>query len=169
MAVVYALLLLGAARLTGHDTLGGLLAVGVVAVTVHPAYSYLRRHIERWVYGLRCDPRAAIRLLADRADAADPNGLVAAVAEAVAAALRVDRVRIERSVAPDDGALCEPMVQRGERIGYLAVDVPAARVIAHFATGTGSSAAAFPSLTEREREVLEMIAAGKGNRRSPTN
>ncbi len=39
----------------------------------------------------------------------------------------------------------------------------AARVISHFAQGAGSSAAAFPSLTEREREVLEMIAAGKGN------
>jgi DNA-binding NarL/FixJ family response regulator len=39
----------------------------------------------------------------------------------------------------------------------------AARVISHFAQGAGSSAAAFPSLTERESEVLEMIAAGKGN------
>jgi DNA-binding NarL/FixJ family response regulator len=36
-------------------------------------------------------------------------------------------------------------------------------VIEHFATGGGSSRAAFPSLTEREREVLELIAAGKGN------
>ena len=36
-------------------------------------------------------------------------------------------------------------------------------MISHFAQGAGSSAAAFPSLTEREREVLEMIAAGKGN------
>jgi len=39
----------------------------------------------------------------------------------------------------------------------------AQRVIAHFASGSGSTAAAFPSLTDREREVLEMIAAGKGN------
>jgi DNA-binding NarL/FixJ family response regulator len=39
----------------------------------------------------------------------------------------------------------------------------AQRVVAHFASGSGSRAAAFPSLTEREREVLEMIAAGKGN------
>jgi DNA-binding NarL/FixJ family response regulator len=39
----------------------------------------------------------------------------------------------------------------------------AERVIAHFASGSGSSAASFPSLTEREREVLEMVAAGKGN------
>jgi DNA-binding NarL/FixJ family response regulator len=38
-----------------------------------------------------------------------------------------------------------------------------ARVICHFAQGAGSSAAALPSLTVREREVLEMIAAGKGN------
>ena len=39
----------------------------------------------------------------------------------------------------------------------------AARIIAHFASGSGSTAAAFPALTEREREVLEMVAAGKGN------
>ena len=39
----------------------------------------------------------------------------------------------------------------------------AARVISHFASGSGSTSLAFPSLTDREREVLEMIAAGKGN------
>jgi DNA-binding NarL/FixJ family response regulator len=39
----------------------------------------------------------------------------------------------------------------------------AQRVVAHFAHGSAADAAAFPSLTEREREVLEMIAAGKGN------
>ena len=39
----------------------------------------------------------------------------------------------------------------------------AVRLISHFATGSGSTASAFPSLTDREREVLELIAAGKGN------
>ena len=39
----------------------------------------------------------------------------------------------------------------------------AARVIRHFASGSGSNAAAFPALTERARAVLELIAAGKGN------
>ena len=39
----------------------------------------------------------------------------------------------------------------------------AVRVIGHFASGSGSTASAFPALTEREREVLELIAAGKGN------
>jgi len=39
----------------------------------------------------------------------------------------------------------------------------ARRVIAHFASGPGSTTAAFPSLTDREREVLELVAAGMGN------
>ena len=39
----------------------------------------------------------------------------------------------------------------------------ARRVVEHFATGTGSAKAVFPTLTDREREVLELIAAGRGN------
>jgi DNA-binding NarL/FixJ family response regulator len=39
----------------------------------------------------------------------------------------------------------------------------AARVISHFTSRAGSTAATFPALTEREREVLEMVAAGRGN------
>ena len=39
----------------------------------------------------------------------------------------------------------------------------ARRVVEHFATGTGSAKAQFPTLTDREREVLELIAAGRGN------
>lgn len=39
----------------------------------------------------------------------------------------------------------------------------ASRVLDHFAHGAGSIVAAFPSLTDREREVLDLIAAGKGN------
>ena len=39
----------------------------------------------------------------------------------------------------------------------------ARRVVEHFAQGVGSTKATFPSLTDREREVLELIAAGRGN------
>jgi DNA-binding NarL/FixJ family response regulator len=39
----------------------------------------------------------------------------------------------------------------------------ARRVLAHFSHGAGSTATAFPALTPRERDVLEMVAAGKGN------
>ncbi len=39
----------------------------------------------------------------------------------------------------------------------------ARRVITHFASSSGRAVAAFPALTEREREVLDLLAAGKGN------
>ena len=39
----------------------------------------------------------------------------------------------------------------------------ARRVLAHFSHGAGASATAFPALTPRERDVLELVAAGKGN------
>jgi two-component system NarL family sensor kinase len=127
VVAVYALLLFATDRLIGNGTVGGLLAVGVVAVAVHPAYSFLRRRIERWVYGLRSDPGAAIRLLADRAEAADPDGLIAAVTDAVAAALRVDRVWVETSGSLQDTALRAHMVHRGEHVGHLAIEVPPGR------------------------------------------
>jgi signal transduction histidine kinase len=127
VVAVYALLLFATDRLTGNGTAGGLLAVGIVAVAVHPAYLGLRRWIERWIYGLRSDPQAAIRLLADRAESAGTNALIAAVTEAVAAALRVDRVWVETSATQPDQALRAPMVHRGEEIGQLAIEVPPGR------------------------------------------
>ena len=119
----YALLLLATDRVFGNGTVGGLLAVGVVAVAVHPGYSFLRRRIERWVYGLRSEPHEAIRLLADRADAADPEGLIDAVTVAVAEALRADRARI----GPAGSGV--PLLHRGERLGDLAVDLPPGRTL----------------------------------------
>ncbi|WP_433065354.1 sensor histidine kinase [Dactylosporangium sp. CS-033363] len=144
VVAVYALLLFGTDRLVGNGTAGGLLAVGVVAVAVHPAQSVLRGRIERWVYGLRADPRAALQLLAARAEAADPDGLRVAVAEAVADALRVDGVRIVDTARPGDTAPSEgtappgdaappgdgghvvrvPMVHRGAGVGVLEVAAP---------------------------------------------
>lgn len=130
--LTYLLLVVGVVGVYGlllfaTDRLGGLLAVGVVAVAVHPAYSFLRQRIERWVYGLRADPRAAIRLLADRAEAADPDGLIAAVTDAVTVALRVDRVWVETTGTGPDPALRTRMVHRDEHVGDLAIQVPPGR------------------------------------------
>ena len=101
----------------------------VVAVAVHPAYSWLRQRIERWVYGYRSQPHQALRLLADRADAAEPEALVASITQAVAEALRVDSVWVDAGAedGDDDHVVRTPLVHRGERLGDLAVEVPAGR------------------------------------------
>ena len=59
-----------------------------------------------------------------------------------------DIVRAVRAVAAGD-ALFGPSVAR--------------RVMEHFASARDPARDAFPTLTEREREVLRLIAAGKGN------
>jgi two-component system, NarL family, sensor kinase len=127
IVAVYGLLLFLTGRLFGDRTAGGLVGVGVVAVAVHPAYLWLRRWCERWVYGLRSDPRTAIRLMGDRAEAADPDGLIVAVTDAVAVALKVERAWVELSDPRPDQALRTPMVHRGAQVGYLAVEVPPGR------------------------------------------
>lgn len=137
VVAIYALLLLaagwfgswaGSGRLGGSVTIGGLLAVAAVAVAVHPAQSWLRQRIERWVYGYRSQPHQALRLLAQRADAAEPDALVPAVTEAVAEALRVDRVWVSSDPAHDDEREVRvPLVHRGEQLGHLAVEVPPGR------------------------------------------
>jgi len=157
VVAVYALLLFATDRLTGNGTVGGLLAVGVVAVAVHPAYSFLRWRIERWVYGLRSDPRAAIRLLADRAEAADATGLIAAVTEAVAAALSVDRVRVETSPGEPDAALRVPMVHRGERVGDLAIEVPAGREFAESDLDLVEDLARYAAILVRSQQLNDEL------------
>ena len=125
----YALLLYAAERVTGRATVGGLVAVAAVAVAVHPAYLWLRLRIERWVYGYRSQPHHALRLLADRAEAAAPDTLWAAVTEAVAEALRVERVWVESddAAAKDDPEVRVPLVHRGQGLGNLAIAVPPGR------------------------------------------
>jgi len=39
----------------------------------------------------------------------------------------------------------------------------ARRVIEHFSIGAGSTRTVFPTLTDRERQILDLIAAGRGN------
>lgn len=129
VVALYALLLAVAEQLGGSGTVGGLLAVVVVAVAVHPAYSWLRQRIERWVYGYRAQPRQALRLLADRTDAAEPEALVASISEAVAEALRVSSAWVDTGTAgSDDGHIVRaPLEHRGQRLGDLAIEVPDGR------------------------------------------
>ncbi len=130
---IYAGVLWLAGRVFDGGTVGGLLAVAVVAVAVQPAHTFLRRRAERWVYGDRSDPRAALRRLSDRVEqTTDPDLVVQTVTDSVADALKVERVWVElvRDAAvrrPGDGVIRVPLAHRGERLGDLAVEVPPGR------------------------------------------
>jgi signal transduction histidine kinase len=132
---LYALLLLAAAALVGSGTPGGLLAVGVVAVAVHPAYAWLHRRTERWVYGYRVEPHRALRLLADRVDSAGDAALTGAITAVVAEALRVERVWLGGADGPETGAdpqvVQTPLLHRGEQVGELVVELPPGRRLDH--------------------------------------
>ena len=128
----YALVLLLTGRWVGNDSVGGLIAVGVVAVALLPAHGWLRRRVERIVYGDRSNPGLALRRLADRVEGAtDPAGVIDSVSASVVDALRVERAWIERDAVPDstddDRVVRVPLVHRGERLGDLAVEVPRGR------------------------------------------
>ncbi len=165
IVAVYALLLELTQHLFGQRTVGGLIAVGVVAVAVAPAYSALRRSSERWVYGLRADPRTAIRLMADRVEAADPDGLIVALTEAVAAALKVDRVWVELSEPGRDGALRTLMVHRGEQVGYLVVEVPPGRDLAESDQKLLSDLARYAAILVRSEQLNDELRVAKSNHR----
>lgn len=126
----YALLLLITARLFGNPSMSGLLAVGVVAILVHPVYAWLRLRIERWVYGYRSEPHEALRVLAHRAQTADPLQLTESITATVAELLKVDRVWVEQLKDPpriETHVVRTPLVHRGTRLGDLAVSVPEGR------------------------------------------
>jgi two-component system, NarL family, sensor kinase len=123
----YAGLLTLADHIFGNRSAGGLVAVGLVAVLVHPTYSWLRRSIERLVYGYRSDPAVALRRLGASVESSDPLRVVDAITRSVAEALKVDDVWVElKGESPRDEAhvVRLPLVHSGERLAELAVRVP---------------------------------------------
>lgn len=127
--VLYAALLLLTERLLTNRSAAGLFAAAVVAVAVQPAHAWLRRRIERAVYGYRSQPHEALRMLADRAELADPLGLTESITATVAEALKVEQAWVEEDSEPEPGerVLRAPLVHRGVRLGDLAVGVPPGR------------------------------------------
>ncbi len=126
----YAVLLTLADRAFGNRSAGGLVAVGLVAVLVHPTYAWLRRGIERRVYGYRSDPAVALRRLGASVESSDPLHVVDTITTSVAEALKIDDVWVEftgQVPSDDDHVVRVPLIHRGERVGDLAVDVPSGR------------------------------------------
>ena len=168
---LYALLLFGADRLLGDSSAGGLLAVGIVAVAVHPAYAFLRRRIERWVYGYRADPAAALRRLGASVESADPLHVVDTITDSVADAVKVDRVWVElhEGRAAEEGSQEQsdprtarvPLVHRGERIGALAVEVPAGRTLSAADTALLHDLAQHAAVTVRAAQLAAELQASR--------
>ena len=124
------MLLLVTGRVFTSGSVGGVVAVGVVVVAVQPAYAGLRRRIERWVYGYRSEPHQAVRMLADRAELADPLQLTESITATVAESLKIDRVWVEQLGHPlgaGDNVVRTPLVHRGVRLADLAVQIPDGR------------------------------------------
>ncbi len=164
VAGCYALLLLGTDRLFGDSAVGGLLAVAVVAVAVQPAYALLNTRVERWVYGYRSDPAAALRRLGTSLESADPLDVVDTIAASVADALRVEHAWVETGDAGDSD---EPvvtrvaLVHRGERIGDLAVEVPPGRNLSAADTALLHDLARHAAVTVRAAQLARELQASR--------
>jgi signal transduction histidine kinase len=114
----------------GYRSAGGPVAVAVVAVLAHPTYAFLRRRIERIVYGYRADPALALRRLGADVESSDPLHVTCAIADSVARALKVDDAWVEASgqlVRGSGNVVRVPLLHQGERVGDLAVNVPRGR------------------------------------------
>jgi two-component system NarL family sensor kinase len=161
---LYALLLFAADQLFGDSAAGGLVAVGIVAVAVQPAYAFLRKRIEQWVYGYRSDPAAALRRLGASVESADPLHVVDTITASVADALKVERVWVEvpgEQVSDDPRATRIPLVHRGNRIGDLALEVPAGRTLSPADTALLHDLAQHAAVTVRAVQLAGELQASR--------
>lgn len=160
----YAALLALADLVLGHRSAGGLVAVCLVAVAVHPTYALLRRRIERWVYGYRSDPAAALRRLGADVESADPLRVVDTITASVADALRADRVWVRTSGGPgwdDPRVTVVPLVHRGDRIGDLVVGLPPGRSLSAADTALLHDLARHAAVTVRAAQLAGELQASR--------
>ena len=161
---VYVGLLWVTDRLFGDGTVGGVAAVVVVAVIAAPLHGWIRRRTERWVYGYRSEPAAALRRLDANVERADPLQVVDTITDSIADALKVDRVWVEPADTPlsDDPATFRvPLVHRNERIGDLAVQVPAGRSMTAADTSLLRDLARQAAVTVRVSELATELQASR--------
>ena len=164
VVAVYALSLAVAERLVGDSALGGVIAVALVAVVMQPAYSTLRRRIERWVYGYRSEPAIALRRLGASLESADPLHVVEAIATSVREALKVDRVWVAAPGSEqglDPRAVRVPLIHRDELIGHLVVEVSAGRRLSPADTALLQDLARHAAVTVRAAQLAAELQASR--------
>lgn len=143
LAAVYAGIVAGVGALIGSTTGAGLIGAGIVAAIVQPVHARIQRRVDRWVFGDRTDPYAALqRLDARLRETQTPSEAVHAVVETVAGALRLPYAAVEFDRSGESmtiavfgargrGSLVSrELWHRGENVGSLVVEVPPGRPLA---------------------------------------
>ena len=96
IAVGYVAIVTGLDALISQRGIAGVLAAGLVAAGVQPLRLRLQRRSDRWIYGDRSDPYAALTRLGDRLQGTlAPGEVVQTVVDSVAEALRLRYAAIE--------------------------------------------------------------------------
>ncbi|TFV92784.1 sensor histidine kinase [Blastococcus sp. CT_GayMR20] len=131
IVVLYTALVWALGRPLAADGWATAVAVGIIGALVLPLRTGLQRLVDRAMYGDRGDPYAALsRLTARLQAAAAPGAALPALAEAIAASLRLPYVRVEVASGgsadagePRGGPLHElPLTQHGQQVGRLLLE-----------------------------------------------
>lgn len=184
---VYSFALFAADQAFNNRTFGGALGVVVIALGIHPAASWLRRRVDRLVYGYRSTPIEALRLLGTRADT--EGDLAPSLAATLSEALRVERVRLElcgagsSTPAGDAGTMSAPgqeldeesfpLTHRGRMLGNVVIGLSAGRsftaadrtLVADLSRYCAAALQAEQLLAEVSRSRARTIAAREEERR----
>ncbi len=164
----------------------GVLAAGLVAAGVQPLRLRLQRRADRWVYGDRSDPYAALTRLGERLqDTLAPDEVVQTVVDSVAEALRLRHTAIEfereggAEVAAAHGERGSgelrrvPLTYNGESLGRLVVEIPPGRqlsaaderLLANLAQHAGPAVHAVRLNADLQRSRERLVAAREEERR----
>jgi signal transduction histidine kinase len=180
-------LVLGLDALLNNIGLAGGLAAAAAALLIQPLHGWLRLRVERWVYGDRSDPYAALSRLGARLSAAPAAAeVLPAIIGSVVQALSLSYAAIElergsgREIAASAGRLGDraatwfPLVYRGETLGRLGV-VPAAgvdalrapdrRLLEDLARQSGVAIYGVRLTTDLQRSRERLVAAREEERR----
>jgi signal transduction histidine kinase len=102
----------------------GAIVAALIAIALSPARTRLQAAADRFVYGRRSDPVAAVTELGDRVATADEADLQDAVLDTVTAALHAPAARVVAPgapVGPDSGGVAVPLRVAGRDVGTLLV------------------------------------------------
>ncbi|MBE0411633.1 MAG: response regulator transcription factor [Anaerolineales bacterium] len=126
-----------------------MIATGVIALLFRPLQQRVRRGVNRLIYGQRDEPYTVLSQLGKHLETTlSPEAVLPTIVETVSQALKLPYVAIT--------------LEKGHEINLAAAI--GNRMIDFFNTMRPTKAPdVFPELTEREREVLSLIAQGFNN------